>query len=236
MTTFESLEFDQAPRPPSSERLFELLSQPGLLDNLPLPQLLQAGAKDGIALKPGRLADYSLMPIRTTPGTEPEFGYADGFYEPNGGVIVAKQFTDGRFYKIYLNRRTGVTLNYKGSPQAVVAFCVDQIGDQKGLFVGQIQGIKSRTGPVALSVGDIRGSRGLAPLNYPEVMVRTAEEVATAVGLSEVCVASARLITSNGHQYLNGNLDFNRAAQIYDSTAGALGYSETSWGYWHKSI
>src|SRR5437870_4611294 len=106
MAATDSFESAAPPRRPATAELYEAMTKNGLLESLPLTELLQSSTRAGIVLSPRRLADYSLRPIKVAAreAIPALFGWADGFYSHDGGAVIGKQLADGRYYKIFLNK------------------------------------------------------------------------------------------------------------------------------------
>lgn len=216
----------------TNESLYQGMARGELLNGIDLASLLQASAKDDIVLSPERITDYSLLPLRTPKGSPSTYGcYADGFGQHTSGEDIANQYRDGRFYRIYLNSPVGLALCYRDSPQALTSFSAEtRLGD---LLISQIQGIRSYSMPIPSLPEHIRGSRGLAPLRHPELMVRLTEELARGAGFGAIAIRPAWYISESE---INEKIDFDGAKKIYDNTAISLGYKLDTDSNWRKSL
>lgn len=196
----------------------------GMLDDLDLTAHLGANVLPGVNLGERRLGDYSLSILEHDALVST--GYAVGFHEISRGCVYPARLDDGNFYKIYINARKAVALNYRGVPNAVTAI---SMGSTEAM-VTQIQGVRAYR-DVNMAQRR-RSSRGLAPLEWSGLMVDISEDVARRLGANIISIGTADTIKAN---HFNGNLNYERAIRIYDETASKKGYARVK-HYWRKEL
>jgi len=178
-----------------------------------LPTLLQENS-NGNQLSNERLADYSLCPLRVN--TRSPRGYAEEWY---GKVIREK------LYSLYLDCPTGITLMYKGKPNAIVGLypC-----NESTLMIYQLQGVR----PINIETGERASSRGIAPLDWQKLLVDIAVYIGNNMGFSTIGILGA----SNNPWVRLGHFTLEDAVEKYDNVATRLGFKPRSDGNFYMSI
>lgn len=205
------------------------------LENIDLPELLTKNAKDGIELSQKRLGAYALTAI-----TSDSYNYVhDGGRVQNWTNKTAQE--NGSIYEIYLDAPTGFALTYKGAPNAVTGL---SMSGNKELLVNQIQGVKgARIDPSKpyYSKDQILGhisARGLAPLNWQNLMVNISEQLADNLQIPNIAIQSAanNVWTKPRFGEKEPHLSMDAAERIYDDTAKKSEYIKESDDNWHKPL
>jgi len=132
---------------------------------------------------------------------------------------------------MYLDAPQGVALTYKGYPQAIMGFIKPP--DEESLKIVQLQGVlysyrqcykhRNHTRTDYLEI-PARTPKGVNSIDYKKLFVKVAEDLARFYGLQKVEIQSAW--NNRYTKRLSIGLPFDRAKQIYDATALAMGYSE----------
>lgn len=206
------------------------------LENIDLPDLLIANAKEGVTLDKKRLESYALEPI----AADAYNSYYDG-----GRVHRWTKLSDMNevIYPIWIDAPTGFALTYKGAPNAVTALSMP---DTDEIMINQLQGVRGERVDLTKSIYDttrvigVVSSRGLAPLDWHGVMVGATEQLATNLDIPKTGIQAA---ANNVWTKKRGNddephLSIETAERIYDKTAKLLGYAKNSDHdtNWHKPI
>lgn len=192
--------------------------------SLDLPALLQVSAITGQPLSDKRIADYSLIPLKTSKNNS--FGYENDWGQREEG---------DRIYNIWLDAPAGFALAYKGLPQAIASMAVNPRCHDE-VMIYQLQGVR----PIRKreNSSDSKGSaRGLAPLDWKKFLLRTTASLAREIGVLRVGVQA-----SENNKYVkakaNGQslLPHKTAVRIYDEPAIELGFTRGDDDNWHASL
>lgn len=178
-----------------------------------------------------RVAKYGLLPLKLA-RTDTTAGFARGW---------ARTVWPGEWYGLYIDAPVGFALTYQQAengparPQAVGAISLNSPDE---LIVTQVQGVRGkRHNEYAQEVGSI-SARGLAPLNWQNVLVEVAEEVGRTRGYSSIAVQSAQ--NNMWAEDLKGcegaHVTVEQIRPNYDDVALARGYELGDDGNYHKQL
>ena len=183
-----------------------------------LEKILKGTAK-GIALSDKRLNDYQAeitIPLLTY-GKAKKWGWFD-----EETMTCYKVFVDGMF---------GIMLMYKGKPNAIVSFMVD---DCDKLKITQLQGIR----PYLFADGiDLKtpkdeiprgSSRGLAILDFRRTLLELGKYMCTTLGLDYVGIQSGHNNPRTREDPKDGkvHLTLRNALMVYDEFADDNGFTQ----------
>jgi len=198
----------------------------GITETIDLPNFLQRNAKSGVKLSPKRLNNYSLDPL-TTEGTN-SHGYEITWEAENN------QDGDKRF-SIYLDSPVGLTLTYKGEPNAVVGFFPN---DFDTVMVYQLQGVRpTKIGADGKPIGK-SSSRGLMPLNWQKLLVDVIEHIGQKLGYEQIGIQSGDNNSWTKPYGREGeiHLPLEEALKRYDGVAQKLGFQQAENKNWYRSL
>lgn len=213
------------------------------LSRLDIADTLRRHVLPGIRVGDARLADYSLLPLRSKDSYCEPAGWDENWArdfepEPQNGHPNAKPF---KRFDVWLDAPTGYALAYKGMPQAMVAVsCLNQ----QELIINQLQGVraklidpKSRYGKGAV-IGSV-ASRGLMPFDWQAVMVDVSSQLAHELGMDSLAIQGGENNVWR-HKHVKGELgphiSAETAARAYDAPAERLGFVLLEDGNWHWKI
>lgn len=190
--------------------LYELLTR--LVDIVPrldIGKLLSGSGKTELSEK--RIADYSLGVLISNSGNS------------SGND---KNWALASTHPIYMDAPVGISLFYKGKPNA--ACCFAPISDGT-LLIYQLQGVRPKHGG---------GSRGLVVLDWQKLLVDACLEIAKKFGLGKVGIQPAKYNTWLGSEYLDGSLRISLVDLVkrYDAVALRLGFSRGNDGNWRMPL
>lgn len=191
-----------------------------VIQEIPFKELLALTIKEGLTISEKRKEDYCLSPLRA------RAKYGSG---PDDYWAVNK-FPDGRQYLnvIYLDAPVGIALLYQGWPNAITSISCP---NNKTLMINQIQGIRAKiidenTNRLIRKIH----SRGLIPLNWEELLVRSVEYVAREIQALNLAIQS----------YSNNNwkssIPIDMGEKRYDAVAEELGFARRKDGNWYKKV
>ncbi|MDP3989628.1 MAG: hypothetical protein Q8Q01_00300 [archaeon] len=197
------------------ERLIRSVSGSKILNHIPLEELLESSTKEGVILSEKRKSDYELSPLRA------EFDHGRDDYWSR------TIFPDGRSYNnvIYLDAPVGIALLYKGWPEAITGIKCPAVDT---LMITQIQGIQARIRHSDKS--KCFHSRGLAPLKWEELLVKSVEYIAK--NLRTKCLGIQGSVNNEWKSKTSSLRLFER----YDQIAKQMGFVESDDGNWYKRI
>lgn len=198
------------------------------LSQIDLPKTLAESAHEGISLSDKRVSDYSLRQLELS-NDEPGWdGYAFGWDEPDAANIN---------YNIWLDGLIGFGLFYKEKPNAVVALGITG-GNE--LTITQIQGVvgvEVDPGIPARRESVVRyvKSRGLAPLDWRKLMIKTTAGIARNLDIEYVGIQPGARNQWTRYNYPDGtpHLTLQSAEKAYDLPAERLGFKKTE-SNWQK--
>ena len=200
----------------------------GVASSVDLGRLLQENAKERVQLSEKRFGDYALTPM-ITQGTDPVG------YEATLGLYNSENKIGDKRYSIWLDSPFGLGLTYKKQPNAVIGFFPLSLNT---VLISQIQGIR----PVIIGKNGLpagkSSSRGLAPLNWKELLVDVAEDISRKLGYSEIGIQGARNNYWTTFMGANGkpHLSLEDALDRYDRLAHRLKFRKRGDDNWYRKI
>jgi SAM-dependent methyltransferase len=202
-----------------------------------LPTILRGSALPGIELSDKRLKDYSLLPLNID--FENYDDDVQGRAEPWEGKEKIEKSPDeasgelGRRYSVWLDAPVGFALTYKGVPQAFVSVVAN--GPHE-LMVEQLQRVHGKIYDPAQDYKIVghKLPRGLMPLDWPQVLTRSAAALAAKLGMDSVGIRAGRKIPLRMyHGKLSCHLSDEQATLAYDMPAQRLGFTRDGRDDWH---
>ena len=199
-----------------------------------LSKYLQKHRNTPEPLSERRLAGYDLKPI-LLPNNSKMIGWQENWSQ--------KRFSSEqgeKVFGIYMDAPAGLLLLYKGQPQAIVCCYPDPTGR---LFINQLQGLQGRvledgkykTNPDG-SLFSI-GSRGLAVLNYKQLMLHFAASFGRHLGYQEIVLqGGANNIWTRRLYGRDPHLTAEQATTLYDQLAEQLNLVKDNQGNYPSSV
>jgi len=130
--------------------------------------------------------------------------------------------------ELYMDTPMGIMLSYKGIPQAVVGFFLDQ-QDAGCIHIKQIQGVVALRPQAEVGHVERYPTRGLPKLHWENALVEIVEDLARSLEVTKVRITSADNNQWNGHvSYASRRtLTATQAFLRYDRTALQSGYERS---------
>lgn len=195
----------------------------GALEAVPLPDILDASAAEGVRLSEKRIRQYGLILLSSESDTVWTGGKATNWI----GEEDIKQ--PGIDYDIWIDTPVGAALTYKSIPQAKLGITA------RGTGTLEIQQLQKHYGKLydpadtqARYTG-LRQPRGLMALDWPQALVYVAAELAHQLGKEYVGIQAAKNIPS-----ANCHLSYTQARRLYDDEATRLRFDRDPEGHWYK--
>ncbi|MBU0586875.1 hypothetical protein KJ780_05150 [Candidatus Micrarchaeota archaeon] len=200
--------------------------QDGCAESINLTGLIMENPKPGIEIKEKRAKQYTLT------GIEKEIKYSTDWYHFRH-AFQGKETLFG----IYFDAPVGMLLNYKGVPNAVVAF----FAEKDALMIAQIQGVRQRPDLLVVDKklvpepgGKSLHARGLFPIEWEKILVSCVKELAKILEFPMVGIMSADKVIKRIHP--TKSFDVEKARLRYDGLAGLLGFEKAENGNFYKPI
>jgi hypothetical protein len=191
--------------------------QTGIVENVDLPEILQASAQPGVTISEKRAGDYRLIPLVSEENTT----------RPGGDVTEwegRKEAQKPRLkYELWLDTPTGFALMYKGIPQFVIGVAA---GRENELQVRQMQrwyGKEYELFGDKLQCTGTKQPRGLMPLDWERASALATEKLAARMGKESIGIISGNKVPSP-----DSGLTHSQARKIYDGAAKRLGFTQNA--------
>ena len=204
------------------------------ISTVDLHSLLKRHAREGVTISDARCEDYGLLPMVSEERFSQPSGAAVGWYDTN--------YSEDESFNIWLDAPVAVALTYKGRPQALIAVAANGPDE---LMIHQLQGTRANKLDPTKSKYDKdnvigrSSARGLAPLQWQELMIGIGEQIAAGLGKKTLGIQAGEhnkwtKITLPRETEPHVSLD--RAIEAYDVPAQRNGFERTETGDWSRPL